>query len=122
MYRYVYVYKCICINCYNLYVSTNINIREIIQYTLLYMHCILYLLHYIHTCFISISPDNVCSTSPLSALQILTVLSPDPDTTLLPSAEKATDVTSLVWPDKRYMSKKTNTSSTYASYKYLQTC
>ena len=69
---------------------------------------VFYILHKIHICFISISPDNVCSTSPLSALQIFTVLSLDPDTTLLPSADKATDVTQLAWPDKRYMSNNTN--------------
>ena len=55
---------------------------------------------------LSISPDNVCITSPLSAFQILTVLSQDPDTTLLPSTEKPTEVTRPAWPDKRYMSNK----------------
>ena len=86
-----------------------------------YICTVFYILHKIHVCFISISPDNFCSTSLLSALHILTVLSQDPDTTLLPSAENATDVTSLAWPDKRYMSNKTNILSTYASYIYLQT-
>ena len=85
-------------------------------YVFVYISTVFYMLHKIHVCFISISSDNVCSTSPLSALQILTVFSKDPDTTLLPSAEKATDVTQSAWPDKKYMSKKTIILSTYASY------
>ena len=78
------------------------------MYMLLCMCYYVIISYKIHICFISISPESVCMTSPLSALQISTVLSLDPDTTLLPSPEKATELTPPVWPDKRYMSNKTN--------------
>ena len=39
------------------------------------------------------SPDSVCKTWPVSVLQIFTVLSLEPETTLEPSADKATEVT-----------------------------
>ena len=46
-----------------------------------------------YSCYLYLSPDNVWMTSPLSVSQILTVLSPDPDTTFLPSADNATELT-----------------------------
>lgn len=53
-----------------------------------------------YLCYLYMSPDNVWITSPLSVSHILTVLSQDPDTTFLPSADKATDMTRSLWPDK----------------------
>ena len=121
-FKYSYKYTTIYIIIHIQIVFLNLILLFDQLYNICFTRYVLYsILHQIHVCFISISPDNVCSTSPLSALQILTVSSQDPDTTLLPSAEKATDKTSLAWPDKRYMSKKTNILSTYASYIYLQT-
>jgi len=67
--------------------------------------------------YVYISPDSVCINSPLSALQIFKVSSSDPDTTLVPSPEKATEFTAPVWPDKRYMSNKTNIIIMHLIYK-----
>ena len=49
--------------------------------------------HTLHSSY-SLSPDSVWRTSPLSTFHIFTVLSNDPDTTLVPSGEKATELTS----------------------------
>src|SRR5579859_3681731 len=46
-------------------------------------------------------PSSVCSGAPVAASQSRTVQSSDPDTTCLPSGEKATDLMSLVWPSSR---------------------
>ena len=41
---------------------------------------------------------SVLRQAPLPVSQILTVLSDDPDTTCVPSCEKATEMTELLWP------------------------
>ena len=41
---------------------------------------------------------SVCRHAPLLASQILTVVSHDADASLVESCEKATDMTSLLWP------------------------
>ena len=43
-------------------------------------------------------PLSFCSGAPVTASQSRTVSSSEPDTTTLPSGEKATDVTLLEWP------------------------
>ncbi|PVH67896.1 hypothetical protein DL98DRAFT_523074 [Cadophora sp. DSE1049] len=43
-------------------------------------------------------PSSVCSGAPVAVSQSRTVRSPDPDTTCLPSGEKATEETLSVWP------------------------
>ena len=48
--------------------------------------------HTLHSSY-SLSPDSVWRTSPLSTFHIFTVSSLDPDTTLVPSGEKATEQT-----------------------------
>ena len=43
-------------------------------------------------------PSSVCSAVPVAASQSRTVLSSEPETTCLPSGEKATDQTRSEWP------------------------
>jgi hypothetical protein len=43
-------------------------------------------------------PSSVCSGFPVAASQSRTVMSYEPETTCVPSGEKATDLTPLVWP------------------------
>ena len=47
---------------------------------------------HMYTHSMSLSPDNVCMTSPLAASHILMVLSLDPDITVVPSADMATEL------------------------------
>ena len=43
-------------------------------------------------------PSSVCRAAPVTASQSLTVLSHEPEATVLPSGEKATELTSSEWP------------------------
>ena len=99
---------------YTITTSIIVNIHIIISINMIVLQNNRYMTIHIYP-YRCISPDNVCINAPLCAFQIFMVLSLDPDTTLLPSAEKATEFTQSAWPNKRYMSNKTNISSTCAN-------
>ena len=52
---------------------------------------------------ISLLPSNVRMRSPVCGFHSLILLSHDPEAIVLPSGEKATDLTSLLWPDETYI-------------------
>ena len=59
--------------------------------------------HYIIHINISLLPSNVRMRSPVCGFHSLILLSHDPEAIVLPSGEKATDLTILLWPDETYM-------------------
>ena len=60
-----------------------------------------------------LSPARVFKTRPDWTSQIFTVLSSEPDNTLVPSGEKLTDLTSSEWPNKGNINK-------YEAYIYMK--
>ena len=75
-----------------LYMSLNLFIKYIDKITYFNLYSRLKHRHCIHiSSSYSLSPYTVWRTSPVSTFHIFTVLSIDPDTTLVPSGEKATE-------------------------------